>query len=103
MLGDAPNLDALELTRAFSWTQMLLNPRGVIRDLAETLGQAGNGNDAIVGGPDTDLVLGGQGNDTVRGHDGWDWLFGGPGIDKLYGGGATDEILSVGPERLAVW
>ena len=63
--------------------------------------EAGNGIDAISGGPGDDLIYGdrndgGSGDDLIYGNDGDDRIFGGNGDDLIYGDAGEDSLLGGG-------
>ena len=52
----------------------------------------GNGDDALIGGPDDEVLFGGDGNDLLMGYGGDDPLHGGNGEDLLDGGDGIDTL-----------
>lgn len=48
------------------------------------------GNDTLIGGPESDSLYGGAGNDWLRGEDGSDYLDGNSGNDTMVGGNGHD-------------
>ena len=58
--------------------------------------QGGEGNDTLLGGPNTDDLDGGDGDDLLEGYAGTDYLDGGPGDDTMRGGDDGDYLYAGG-------
>src|SRR5688500_8928633 len=64
--------------------------------------QAGDGDDAAIGGRADDQLAGGDGRDLLLGDEGNDTLAGGEGTDRAIGGGGNDAVTGdAGNDRLS--
>lgn len=87
------NQGALSTPRTITLSTLSDNGGGT-SDCAPGIKRKGtNGNNTLVGGPDSDQLQGKNGNDTLRGKDCNDVLRGGRGNDKAFGNNDRDKLF----------